>query len=230
MCGRFSSSTSPREIARLTRAQLGEDVEDEWQPRWNIGPSRRILGVAERRDQRVLGLYRWGLVPFFAPDPSAARKPINARAETVRTAPSFRAAFAKRRVLVPADAYYEWKSVDGRKQPFAFRRADGQPLMLAGLGEAWRDRTRPEGDPDAWLASAVIVTTAAGPDSAPVHDRQPVVVEAHDWEAWLGSPDLDEAQQLLRPSPAGTLVSWPVSTAVSNVRNEGASLLDEASE
>lgn len=227
MCGRFSNSTSPREIARLTHAQLGEDVEEVWQPRWNIGPSRRILAVFERSEHRVVELYVWGLVPWFARDPSAGRRSINARAESVRTRPSFRAAFEKRRILVPADAYYEWKGDKGHKQPYAFGRADGQPLMLAGLREAWRDRTRPEGDPEAWLRTALIVTTEAGPDNAPIHDRQPAVLEPEDWEAWLTSPDLDEVERLLRPSAAGTLRCWPVSTAVSNVRNEGAGLLEE---
>src|SRR5665213_756570 len=112
---------------------------DQWRPRWNIGPMSRILGVAEHNDQRTLSAFRWGLVPGWAKDPAAVRSTFNARGETVATKPTFRAAFKRWRILVPVDAFYEWQTLAPKiKQPYAFTRADGEPVLMAGLREYWK--------------------------------------------------------------------------------------------
>ncbi len=175
---------------------------------------------------RRIRAYRWGLVPPWAKDLSAGNRAFNARAESVATKPAFRSAFRARRLLVPATAFYEWQRTGGRRQPFAFRRADGAPLAFAGLWERWRD---PE--TGVWVRSLTIITTDAGPDVAAVHDRQPVVVEPEDFERWLspgpgGTVDLDQLPGILAPSAKGTLVAFPVDPAVGNTANDSPRLFE----
>jgi putative SOS response-associated peptidase YedK len=221
MCGRFALYSDPARFAELVDAELALDP-DEYQPSWNVGPTRTILGVAGHPDgTRVLGAYRWGLVPGSAKDPSALRSTFNARAESVATRPTFRSAFRRGRILVPADAFYEWRTAGGVKTPNAFTRADGSPLVFAGLAEQWR---RPD---DTILHSATIITTQAGPDMDGIHDRMPVVLEPGSWAHWLDRTvdHRDELESLLRPAPAGTLIHHEVGRAVGNVRNDSPELL-----
>lgn len=190
------------------------------------GGGAPVAPGAERR----LVLLRWGLVPPWAPDPSVGNRMINARAETVATKAAFRTALRRHRAIVPADGFYEWQRGPGRRpsQPWYFTRADGGPLALAALWEAWRD---PQAPPDAPpLRSCTIITAPAGPDVVGVHDRMPVVLEPGAWDRWL-DPELDEAgavTDLLVASPAGTLRSLRVGRAVSSVGNDGPELLEPA--
>jgi len=221
MCGRFALFSEPDRFARYLDAQLALDP-DSWRPSWNIGPTRSILGVAERPDGgRQLDTYRWGLVPMWAKDPAALKSTFNARAETVATKPTFRSAFKRGRILVPADAFYEWHTVGSTKTPNVFTRADGEPIVFAGLAERWQ---RPDGS---LLRSATIITTGAGPDMDGIHSRMPVILEPGTWEHWLDPAvdDRDELEPLLRPAPAGTLVHHEVARAVGNIRNDGPELL-----
>ena len=179
-----------------------------------------MVRVHPQMNTRQLDLLHWGLVPHWVRDPASTRQPINARSETAATAPMFRDAYARRRCIVPADAFYEWQKTNGAKLPHAVARADGAPMALAGLWEGWRG---PDG---AVLRSFTVLTTAACAGLRALHDRMPVVLEPQDWPLWLGETDGDTAA-LLRPSPAAFRV-WPVSTQVNNVRNDGAHLLDPA--
>jgi putative SOS response-associated peptidase YedK len=218
MCGRFASQLPPELLHRAIQA-MGDIPNIA--PNWNVAPTQSAL-VARRHPEtgeRRLDTLRWGLVPHFTRDLKACKRPINARAETIGSAGLFRGAFASRRCLVPADAFYEWKTMADGKQPYAIARRDGAPLVFAGVWEGWRD---PAGEV---LRSFTIVTTAANDDMAPLHDRMPVILEADAWPVWLGEVPGDYAA-LLRPSPAGTLRLWPVSRAVNNVRNNGPELLD----
>lgn len=225
MCGRIAQSDPSRYAQRLAALT---DLEPDWAPSWNIGPTATVLGVRERRDPagevaRTLTEFSWGLLPGWCDDPSQAVRSFNARAESVAMKPMFRKAFHSRRLLVPVDGFYEWAAVPGRarKQPYFFRRADGEPVVLAGLWEYWQrgeDRRR----------TATVITAAAGPDM-PVHDRQPVVLEADAWDRWL-DPDFDDAKVLrgLLVPCEGVLVHHPVSTDVGSVRNDGPYLVEEA--
>jgi putative SOS response-associated peptidase YedK len=159
--------------------------------------------------ERHLDLLKWGLLPYFTKDPTPARRPINARAETVRTYGMFKSAFAKRRCLVPADAFYEWKPVEGGKQPYAIARQDGQAMAFAGLWERFR---WPD---DAVERTFTIITTNANTVVGELHDRMPVVLELQDWPTWLGEVD-DDPGALLKPAGDDILKAWPVSKQVNS--------------
>jgi putative SOS response-associated peptidase YedK len=190
-------------------------------PSSNVAPSQNAMVVRRHPEtgERHLDLLTWGLVPHWTKDLEAARKPINARAETVATSGMFRAALAARRCLLPANAFYEWKATPSGKQPYAIARQDGAPLAFAGLWEGWRAS---EGDV---LRTFAIITTQANASMAALHDRMPAILEPADWPAWLGEAEGDPVA-LLRPAAENVLRVWPISRAVNNVRNNGADLLE----
>jgi putative SOS response-associated peptidase YedK len=154
---------------------------------------------------------------------------INARAETVMSKPAFRSAVARRRCLIPADAFYEWqrRTVDGRpagKLPFAVRRRDGMPMAFAGIWEVWRDRADPEG---AALRTCAVVTTSANSTMAPIHDRMPVILEPESWSVWLDpGTGMSVVEGLMVPAAEGVLEAFAVSSRVNNVRHDGPDLLE----
>jgi putative SOS response-associated peptidase YedK len=234
MCGRFALVTPPARLARYVQAVLDDRDEDEPAPSWNVAPTDRVVGIRARRPKetetetlsRVLTPFRWGLIPSWAKDVAAGNRLFNARAETVATKASFRAAFAAHRILVPADGFYEWrKEDDGTRQPYYFTRADGAPLAFAGLAEWWRDRDAPPDAPG--IRSCTIITTAAGHDMDGIHDRMPVILTPDTFDVWL-DPDNEEIPELvslLHAAPDGTLTHHPVSRRVGNVRNNDADLV-----
>jgi putative SOS response-associated peptidase YedK len=192
---------------------------------------------ADLTPRRELRVVRWGLVPSWAKDVSIGSRLINARAETVSQKPAFKRAFARRRCLLPADGYYEWQApAEGpgparprpAKQPFYISRRDGGPLAFAGLYELWRDKAFADGDADAWLWTATIITTSAPDDLGRIHDRMPMVIERDSWADWLdpANGDADGLLALLAPAAGGGLASYPVSRAVNSVRNNGPELIE----
>jgi putative SOS response-associated peptidase YedK len=250
MCGRISLYSDPDYLARIFDAQLSPDVDPDGRPSWNVPPTRTILAIADVPDaaatvdasgapapvHRELGLYKWGLVPSWAKDPSVGSRMFNARAETVATKPSFRSALVARRLVVVADGFYEWKLGTGSlKRPYYFTRADGRPLALAGLWEQWWDgpgvRRRADTDPPP-LRSCTVITTEAGPDMGDIHHRMPVVLEDDALDEWLDPANRDkpELESLLVPSPGGTIVNRPVGRSVGNVRNDGPELIKAAAD
>ena len=224
MCGRFTIASPPARLLAVFEAEPEEGLEEHFQLSWNLAPTRQVLGVTEEEGRRVLGRFRWGLLPSWAKDPSMSSRTFNARAETVATKPTFRAAFAARRCLVPADpGFYEWsKRPADLKTPYLFRRADGEPMAFAGLWERWRP-----GPNEPWRRSLTIVTTDAGADVAPVHDRQPVVLERDVWELWLdpGRHDREELETLLVAGPPGVLQRVEVARVVGSTANDGPELI-----
>lgn len=216
MCGRYASFL-PAEALRALFQTV--NATPNLEPTWNMAPTRDapVVRLHPETRARHLDLLRWGLVPHWAKDPKSVRQPINARAETVATAPMFRDALARRRCLVPADLFYEWQATDGAKQPYAIARADGQPMVFAGLWEGWR------GADGTVLRSFAIVTTSANSVLRPIHERMPVILEPPDWPTWLGETEGD-APALLRPSGTDLRV-WRIGTAVNNVRNDSEALL-----
>jgi putative SOS response-associated peptidase YedK len=181
---------------------------------------------------RELRVVRWGLVPFWAKDISIGSRLINARAETVASKPAFRRAFARHRCLLPADGFYEWeKSGDPkspRKQPYYIRREDGGVLAFAGLYELWRDKDRPDDDPDSWLWTATIITTRAEDEVGRIHDRMPMVIEPARWADWLdpAASSTEALHGLMTPAASVHLTTYPVSTEVNSVRHNGPGLIE----
>lgn len=232
MCGRFVSASPPGEIARYFDAEAPEAALE---PSYNVAPTNDVYVVlADGRTRRVTPMH-WGLVPRWAKDPSVGNRMINARAETLASKGAFKPAFQKRRCLVPADGFYEWKAVPGqkRKQPVYIHRPDGEPLAFAGLWEVWRDPDASTEERDAGggtLRSCTIITGEPNETVRPVHDRMPVILPRSQWDTWLDPElqDLDVLGRLLVPAPPSLVTLRPVSTEVNNVRNKGAHLIDEA--
>jgi putative SOS response-associated peptidase YedK len=195
-------------------------------PRFNIAPTQAIVAVTASgtADGNAATLFQWGLLPSWAKDVSIGAKMINARAETVAEKPAFRAAYRRRRCLIPASGFYEWQKQDGGpKQPFWIAAADGGLLTFAGLWENWLS---PEGDE---LQTCTIITTAANDSLAAIHARMPVILAAADFDAWLDvgdETDTSAADALLRSAPDEVTTAWPVSTRVNNVRNDDARLVE----
>ncbi len=223
MCGRFAQQRPASELAEIFAA---EPLADDLGPRYNVAPTDDALVVVQREDRRAITAYRWGLVPHWSTDLKAGSRMFNARAETITTSPAFRAAFARRRCLVPVDAFYEWKREGTVRQPYAIGRDDGRPLVLAGVWAGWRD---PDSDPEAPLVRRTfsIVTTTPNRAMAELHDRMPVVVPDEAWTRWLDPEPADRGEllALLQPSDEIALRIHPVERLVNNVRNEGPELL-----
>jgi putative SOS response-associated peptidase YedK len=220
MCGRYASFLPAEAVARLFATT---NPLPNLAPSWNLAPSQPAFVVRRHPDtgKRHLDVLRWGLLPHFTKAPEHARRPINARAETVATAGMYRGAFARRRCLVPAAAFYEWQAIERAKQPWAIARADGATLALGGIWEGWR---APGGEVE---RSFAIITTRPNAEMAVLHNRMPVVVDPNDWAAWLGEVEADPAA-LLEPPPDGTLRAWPVSRTVNSPQNNGPELLEPA--
>jgi putative SOS response-associated peptidase YedK len=222
MCGRYAAILPAESIAALFQTS---GPLPNWAGTWNMAPTKDapVIRLHPRTGERHLGLLRWGLVPHWVKDLKATRQPINARGETIASTSMFRDAFARRRCLIPADAFYEWQTSDGAKQPaklpWAIARADAACLVFAGLWEGWRG---PDGT---IIRSFTIVTTEANAELRPLHERMPVVLEESDWPLWLGETTDASPGSLIQPSGAA-FRTWRVSTAVNNVRNDAASLLD----
>jgi putative SOS response-associated peptidase YedK len=215
MCGRYKMTQHPMvpEIFRRIGVTL---PEDGWVPRWNIGPMQRSLVVAAEAGNRSLETMRWGFVPAYERAAKPKLRPINARAETLRSSGMFRQSFAARRCLVPATGFYEWEGPSDARLPCLFER-DGAPFWLAGIWSRWQpDAATP---PELTFA---LVTQGAWAPVARIHDRSPVVIEEEDREVWLG-PDAELAFGLIRP-PRLPFTERRVSARVNNVRNEGPEL------
>lgn len=216
MCGRYTLATPGEDLVEAF--DVGALTFD-WFARYNIAPGQQAPVVAEDRHGRRMGLLTWGLVPGWMDEPRSGI--VNARAESVATKPSFREAFARRRCLVPADGFYEWKREGDAKVPWWFHAPRGGVVAFAGLWESW---SRPGAEP---RHTFTIITTDASADVAHVHDRMPVVVAGPDRDAWLdraSSPD--RLAEILHPPPEGTLAGHPVSKRVNRTSEDDPSLVE----
>ena len=215
MCGRFAFY-SPGEA---TAALFGVSASLEVQPRYNIAPTQYIAAIRNNEDEELeLTMLRWGLVPFWAKDPSIGNRMINARAETVAEKPSFRAAYRKRRCLVLADGFYEWHTEAGVKVPYFISLAEQQPFAFAGLWENWQSK-----DSDESIQSTAVITTAANDFMLPLHHRMPVILEPGTADRWLQGDD-----EIVSTATDNTprLKAWPVDRRVNNARNESTDLIE----
>ena len=228
MCGRMTQQRDPSEIAQIFDAEINPadaGALAALSPRYNVAPTQPVTVVVQRDDGRRVELHRWGLVPAWSAAPTARSPLINARAETIAASPAFRTSFIRRRCVVPADAFYEWRREGRRRQPFLIRPPTGatnSPLAFAGIWAPWRDPASGQ-----WLISAAVVTTAANATVGRLHDRMPVMLGDAEWPLWL-DPTITDAgllAQLLRPTDDPPLELVPVSPLVNNANNEGPELI-----
>jgi len=236
----YNVAPTKRVYAVMTRDRRPSELAAEAEHDAADGGDGRSAAEGPSGIARELRVVRWGLVPFWAKDPKIGSRMINARAETVGSKPAFRHAFKRRRCLLPADGYYEWQAPDGTeadtpggkgpKQPYFITRGDGGPLAFAGLYELWRDSALPEDHERAWLWTATIITTSAPDELGKIHDRMPMVIEPDRWADWLdpAADDPADVAALLAPAAVGGLISYPVSTSVNSVRNNGPELITRA--
>jgi len=203
------------------RQLFGYVEQPNFPPRYNVAPTQPIPVVLVENGARHFRLMRWGLLPTWLKDPRGFTLLINARSETVLEKPAFKQAIRRRRGLIPADGYYEWKAIDGRKQPFFIHRADGAPLGFAALFETW---VGPNGEE---LDTVAIVTAAASEDLASLHDRVPVTISPRDFERWLDcrGDEVDSVLPLMTAPRTGEFAWHPVSSRVNRVANDDDQLL-----
>lgn len=245
MCGRFTLTASIEDIQQhFGVLHVPSAFREVYRPRFNVAPGQDVLTVVAMTPEtlngartaaaagaapggsaslnagsdvvRTLRWHRWGLIPPWAKEPSIGYRMINARSETVAQKPSFRHAFRRRRCLVPADGFYEWRTEGRRKVPFRFRMRDGSLFALAGLWETW---TPPDGGEP--ITSCTVLTTDANDVVAPVHHRMPVIIPPDHYDTWLDPEEEPEAlKALLSPYPPSAMEGYAVSTEVNSARND----------
>jgi putative SOS response-associated peptidase YedK len=237
VCGRYAATKDPATLAAEFDA-LDDTGAEPPRADYNVAPTKQVVTVVERhprddegkadesRTERSLRMMRWGLVPHWAKDAKVGSRMINTRAESAAEKPAFRSALAKRRCLVPADGWYEWKREGKQKQPFYMTTTDGSSLALAGIWATWRPKDAAEDEPP--LITCSIITTDAVGQLADVHDRMPLVLPRSAWRQWL-DPDSPEVGGLLTPTDeelVAALELRPISDAVNKVGNNGPRLIE----
>ena len=217
MCGRFTLSASP---TSLTETFPGFELPDQLTPRYNITPTQNVAVVANNNPGKI-ELFRWGLIPSWAKDPTIGNRMINARSETLSQKPSFRTAYRRWRCLILADGYYEWRKEPGggAKTPFYIRMASEKPFAFAGLWEQWQ----PSRDADAVL-SCTILTCPPNEMLEQIHHRMPVILDYDAYDLWLEPNNQPPAEMnhLLKPYPADAMTAYAVSRLVNQPRNDRA--------
>ena len=233
MCGRFVVANVGSELVGVLRVDV--EAEDLPAPSYNIAPTSQVAIVLDSAKTepptRRLEVARWGLVPSWAKDVKIGARAFNARAEELEDKPMFRNALAKRRAVVPASGYYEWKQVGDQKVPHYIHPADESPMFFAGLYEWWKDASKPDDDPARWVLSFTILTRDSIGRLGSIHDRMPLFIDPDHADAWL-DPDTDNVRDVLdaaidaAPAIADELDDHVVSKAVGNVRNDSPELIE----
>lgn len=220
MCGRFTLTADPND---LREAFPWVNIPEGIGPRYNIAPSQPVA-VIPNDGKNQLDFFLWGLIPSWAKDPAIGNRMINARAETLSEKPSFRAAFRRRRCLIPASGFFEWKQEPGRKTktPMYIQLKTGKPFALAGLWERW---DAPDGST---IFSCTIVTTQPNELMQDIHNRMPVILPSQAYSLWLdpAEPPAQKLTELLKPYPAGEMTAYPVSTLVNSPGNDLPALIE----
>lgn len=233
MCGRFVVASDGADLVGVLRVDVESD--DLPAPSFNIAPTSTVAIVLDSAKTdpptRRLEPARWGLIPAWAKDTKIGARAFNARSEELEDKPMFRKALEKRRAIVPASGYYEWKTVDKVKIPHYIHPADDDPLFFAGLYEWWKDPAKADDDPERWLLSFTILTRDSIGALGSIHDRMPLFLDADHADAWL-DPTTDNVRDVLdaaidaAPAVAQTLDNHVVSKAVGNVRNNSPELTE----
>lgn len=221
MCGRYTNAKDMTELIKLVDAVM----EVSFGFRYNIAPTQQAPVIVMDKKKPEMRMLRWGLIPAWSKDETVCNSLINARSETLKTKAAFREAFKQRRCLVPADSFYEWKEREGKKQPFRVMLKSGEPFCFAGLWERWikpplsglEDTDLEDAPPSLTVETFTIITTAANPTIAPLHNRMPVIVEPKHYLWWLENKPGQELFQAALNSPfEAPLKIYPVSSLVNS--------------
>jgi putative SOS response-associated peptidase YedK len=220
MCGRFSFVTSPEKL----RQQLGDiETGENLKLSFNIAPTQHAYVLTNEEPGR-LNYYRWGLIPHWAKDSSNASKLINARMEGIGAKPSFRVPVRKRRCLVIADSFYEWRTEGKQKTPFRILPKDDSLLVMAGIWDIWHDG-------DYAVKTFSIITAPPNAEVAPLHNRMPLLLPTPKaQQRWIADLNVEEVMNMLQPPPDGLLKKYQVSDRVNNVRNNTPDLHEKVGE
>jgi putative SOS response-associated peptidase YedK len=229
MCGRYRLSRRKQVVEEYFESasiEPSEEAEDDWIPRYNIAPTQPVATVRQTGPDRLLSMMRWGLVPSWASDLAISGRLINGRSETVLQKPAFRDSFLKRRCLIPADGFYEWKKAGKERRPFHFSMKDDSLFAFAGVWDRWKS---PAGQV---LESCSILTTAPNELLKDVHDRMPLILPHRHYRAWLTAPatEAERLAELLVPFDARLMRRYPVSALVNKPQNEGPECAAEVAE
>lgn len=221
MCGRFALTANPEAIQQAFNLSI---VPDGMPPRYNIAPTQPIA-VITNDEPHALNLMRWGLIPSWAKDLSIGNKMINARGESVAEKPAFRAAFKRRRCLIPSDGFFEWRADGGKKTPLFIHMQDHELFAMAGLWEVWYG---PDGEE---LRTCTIITTEPNEFMANIHNRMPVILRREDYATWLSDEKTppDVLQSLIKPYPAEAMTAYEVSPAVNRPTNDTPDVIEPVS-
>lgn len=225
MCGRYVLTKGAQFI--LDYFGIPADRSDEgfgdWEARYNIAPTTFVPGLYRTGEETRAGLFKWGLLPFWAGERDGY-KTINARSEEIHQKPSYREPIKKRRCLIPASGYFEWKGEKGSKQPFYFSRPNGEEFTFAGVWEGWT----PAGSTDPEILTCSILTTAPNEFGKQYHDRMPVVIQPEHREYWMDPKvqKVDDIRELFGAVPDDYFTAREVDKAVGNVKNQGAHLIE----
>ena len=215
MCGRYRLSRRKE----LIEEYFGTPSwDDDWSPRFNIAPTQPVPVIRQHPNKpvRELSLIKWGLIPYWAKDPSIATGTINAKSETAAAKPAFRDPLRLRRCLIPADGFYEWKRTGTTKQPFCFEVGQGDLFAFAGIWDGWKNSS------GQWVKTCSILTTSPNAVTSAVHDRMPVILDRDDYDLWLdsGTQNVALISKLLNPYDACAMRCYPVSTRINHVGND----------
>lgn len=216
MCGRFSLTEDIHSLQQFFQFEFAGDV----QPRYNIAPGQMILTVVADKNKRIGKYMKWGFIPYWSKDEKIAYKLINARGETIDTKNTFKNAFKKRRCLILADGYYEWKQTEHWKKPMRFIRQDRKPFAFAGLWEVWTKDQTP-------ITTCTIITTKPNMLAGEVHDRMPVILPENAYDFWLDPKNnqTTDLKELLKPYPAEFMEKYEVSPSVNSPKNDDPELI-----
>jgi len=218
MCGRFALILTPAELEKI----FGLRLDEEFNPRYNIAPSQTVpvITYQEKDKKKKISIMKWGLVPSWTKDSSY--RMINARSETIQEKPSFRSAFQRRRALIPANGFFEWKREENTKTPYFIGMQEMKAFAFAGLWERWVHDNN-------FLETFTILTTEANELVRPIHDRMPVIMPEKDYDRWLNpSTELSHLIPLLAPYPEDKMQAYPISKLVNNPKNDGPEILERA--
>jgi len=219
MCGRIVQSGGVLQLSIVEGLGAPDSRVLSLPPRYNGAPSQEFLVIRENHQtgRRSIDVLRWGLIPHRCKDPTGGRKPINAKAETVATLPTFREAYARRRCIVPVNGFYEWQATKVGKQPHAVAMANGEPFGLGGIWENWWSQRTGQ-----WIRTFCILTTPANALVSRIHDRMPLILSAADYGRWIGK-DPDPAD-LLGVHRTANMAIWPISNRVNSPKNDDAAV------